>query len=127
MERVIKRLLAGVALGAALLGGGTFMLAAAEPAATQPAAKALSVIDFSELQLDGAAALVLTFNTPLDDKQDFAARVALIDDKSGKVDGGWELAPFRPHASWLNTILRQGRDYAQPKSNRDQTEKNNCV
>ncbi|WP_286872319.1 alpha-2-macroglobulin family protein [Pantoea sp. UBA5035] len=92
MERVIKRLLAGVALGAALLGGGTFMLAAAEPAATQPAAKALSVIDFSELQLDGAAALVLTFNTPLDDKQDFAARVALIDDKSGKVDGGWELA-----------------------------------
>ncbi|MDU6390873.1 MAG: hypothetical protein E6562_20190, partial [Pantoea sp.] len=85
MERVIKRLLAGVALGAALLGSGTFMLAAAEPAATQPVAKALSVIDFSELQLDGAAALVLTFNTPLDDKQDFAARVKLADDKSGKV------------------------------------------
>jgi uncharacterized protein YfaS (alpha-2-macroglobulin family) len=93
MARAVKRLLSGVVLGAALLGGATtFTLPAAEPAATQQAVKVVSVIDFSELQLDGAAALVLTFNTPLDDKQDFAARVKLVDDKSGKVDGGWELA-----------------------------------
>jgi alpha-2-macroglobulin len=91
MERAVKRLLSGVVLGAALLGGATFMLTAAEPTAQQ-AAKTLSVIDFSELQLDGAAALVLTFNAPLDDKQDFAAQITLVDDQSGKVDGGWELA-----------------------------------
>ncbi|RPE02287.1 alpha-2-macroglobulin family protein [Candidatus Pantoea deserta] len=92
MARAVKRLLRGMLLGAALLSGATGALSAETPAATQQAAKALTIIDFSELQLDGAAALVLTFNTPLDDKQDFAARVKLLDDKSGKVDGGWELA-----------------------------------
>lgn len=92
MARPVKRLLCGLLFGAALAGGTTFALSAAEPATAQQTAKALTIIDFSELQLDGAAALVLTFNTPLDDKQDFAARVKLVDDKNGKVDGGWELA-----------------------------------
>lgn len=92
MARPVKRLLCGLLLGAALAGSTTFALSAAEPAAAQQTAKVLTIIDFSELQLDGAAALVLTFNIPLDDKQDFAARVKLVDDKNGKVDGGWELA-----------------------------------
>lgn len=59
----------------------------------QTAGKTLSILDVSELQLDGANALVLTFSIPLDPEQDFARVVHLVDKKSGKVDGSWELAP----------------------------------
>jgi hypothetical protein len=38
---------------------------------------------------------VLTFNQPLDDKQDLTQKVRLTDDKLGQVDGGWELRPAR--------------------------------
>ena len=55
--------------------------------------KALTLSDASEVQLDGAATLVLTFSVPLDPNQDFAQTVHLVDKKSGKVDGAWELAP----------------------------------
>ena len=79
--------------------------AAAAPAAKKPDAaqlktlaeksrgKALTLLDASEVQLDGAATLVLTFSIPLDPDQDFAKAIHLVDKKSGKVDGGWELAP----------------------------------
>ncbi|MEL0554134.1 alpha-2-macroglobulin [Raoultella lignicola] len=55
--------------------------------------KALTLLDASELQLDGAAALVLTFSVPLKPDQDFSRSVHLVDKKSGKVDGAWELSP----------------------------------
>ena len=61
--------------------------------AAQSKGKALTLIDASEVQLDGAATLVLTFSIPLNPAQDFSSRVHLIDKKSGKVDGAWELAP----------------------------------
>jgi uncharacterized protein YfaS (alpha-2-macroglobulin family) len=55
--------------------------------------KALTLLDASEVQLDGAAAMVLTFSVPLNPDQDFSRSVHLVDKKSGKVDGAWELAP----------------------------------
>lgn len=55
--------------------------------------KPLTLLDASEVQLDGAATLVLTFSVPLDPAQNFASTVHLVDKKSGKVDGAWELAP----------------------------------
>ncbi len=39
------------------------------------------------------ATLVLTFSVPLNPDQDFAKTVHVVDKKSGKVDGAWELAP----------------------------------
>ncbi|WP_343529955.1 alpha-2-macroglobulin [Yokenella regensburgei] len=61
--------------------------------ATQSEGKALTLLDASEVQLDGAATLVLTFSIPLQPDQDFSRTVHLVDKKSGKVDGAWELAP----------------------------------
>jgi uncharacterized protein YfaS (alpha-2-macroglobulin family) len=55
--------------------------------------KALTLLDASEVQLDGAATMVLTFSVPLHPDQDFSRSVHLVDKKSGKVDGAWELAP----------------------------------
>jgi uncharacterized protein YfaS (alpha-2-macroglobulin family) len=55
--------------------------------------KPLTLLDASEIQLDGAATLVLTFSVPLNPDQDFAKTVHVVDKKSGKVDGAWELAP----------------------------------
>ncbi|VFS36691.1 Uncharacterised protein [Yokenella regensburgei] len=53
----------------------------------------MTLLDASEVQLDGAATLVLTFSIPLQPDQDFSRTVHLVDKKSGKVDGAWELAP----------------------------------
>lgn len=63
-----------------------------EKLAQQSQGKALTLLDASEVQLDGAATLVLTFSIPLDPNQDFSRRVHLVDKKSGKVDGAWEIA-----------------------------------
>lgn len=92
MARRVNRLLLSVLIGGSLLGSTWLPVQAADTPAVQNAAKTLAVIDLSELQLDGAAALVLTFNTALDSKQDINALIHLSDEKSGKVDGGWELA-----------------------------------
>ena len=54
---------------------------------------ALTLLDASEVQLDGAATLVLTFSIALNPEQDFSKTVHVVDKKSGKVDGAWELAP----------------------------------
>ena len=59
----------------------------------QSQGKSLTLLDASEVQLDGAATLVLTFSIPLDPEQDFSRVVHVVDTKSGKVDGAWELAP----------------------------------
>ncbi len=61
--------------------------------ANQSAGKALSLLDASEVQLDGASALALTFSVPLDPNQDFIKVVHLVDKKSGKLDGDWEPSP----------------------------------
>lgn len=98
MKKRINRLLFSMLIGGSLLSVATlpaFSVSAETPAASAQASKPLTVIDLSELQLDGAAALVLTFNQPLDDKQDLAQKVRLTDDKRGKVDGGWELSSNR--------------------------------
>ncbi|MBH3427531.1 alpha-2-macroglobulin family protein [Pseudomonas alkylphenolica] len=56
------------------------------------AGRELSVVDVSEVQVDGASALSLTFSVPLDAEQNFAERVHLVDTVKGKVDGAWELS-----------------------------------
>ena len=71
-----------------------------QPAAVQDVAtlaqryagRELQVVDVSEVQLDGASTLSVTFGVPLDPEQDFATRLHLVDSKDGKVDGAWELS-----------------------------------
>ena len=92
MAKRVNRLLLSVLIGGTLLGGALLPAQAEDTPVVQNAAKTISVIDLSELQLDGASALVLSFNTAIDSKQDLNARVHISDEKSGKVDGGWELA-----------------------------------
>lgn len=64
----------------------------AEALAKRYAGKEVSVLDASELQLDGASALVVTFSVPLAADQDFSQFAHLVDVKEGKLDGGWELS-----------------------------------
>lgn len=52
----------------------------------------LNVLDVSEVQLDGASTLSVSFSAPLDANQDFAAKVHLVDTFKGKLDGAWELS-----------------------------------
>lgn len=66
-----------------------------EASAKLDAGKPLSLIDVSEVQLDGAATLVLTFSVAIDDQKNYAAQLHLNDSKSGAVEGGWELSPNR--------------------------------
>ena len=52
----------------------------------------LEVLDVSEVQVDGASALSISFSVPLDANQDFAAKVHLVDTVKGKLDGAWEIS-----------------------------------
>ncbi|SED81609.1 alpha-2-macroglobulin family protein [Pseudomonas coleopterorum] len=52
----------------------------------------LAVADTSEIQLDGASTLSVTFTAPLDPKQNFADKVHLVDSTRGTLDGAWELS-----------------------------------
>ena len=52
----------------------------------------LQVLDASELEHDGASVLSLTFSVPLQAGQNFAQKVHVVDSKSGKLDGAWELS-----------------------------------
>lgn len=63
-----------------------------EKLAKNSAGKPLNLLDASEVQLDGASTLVLTFSIPLDPNQDFSRVAHLVDKTSGKVDGAWELS-----------------------------------
>lgn len=56
------------------------------------AGRELSVVDVSEIQLDGASTLSVSFSIPLDPEQKFESKLHLVDSKSGKVDGAWELS-----------------------------------
>ena len=56
------------------------------------AGRELSVVDVSEVQLDGASTLSVSFSIPLDPDQKFADKLHLVDSTSGKVDGAWELS-----------------------------------
>ncbi|MFZ3202785.1 MAG: alpha-2-macroglobulin, partial [Pseudomonas sp.] len=60
--------------------------------AARYAGRELSVVDVSEVQLDGASALSVSFSVPLEPQQQFAERLHLVDSKSGKLDGAWELS-----------------------------------
>lgn len=83
---------------AAPSGKPAAQLDAARPAldkaelAKRYAGRELTVADASEVQLDGASTLSVSFSVPLDPEQDFAARLHLVDKKTGKVDGAWELS-----------------------------------
>ena len=56
------------------------------------AGRELSVVDVSEVQLDGASTLSVSFSVPLDPQQHFGDKLHLVDAKTGKVDGAWELS-----------------------------------
>ncbi|WP_324833596.1 alpha-2-macroglobulin family protein [Pseudomonas saxonica] len=56
------------------------------------AGRELSVVDVSEVQLDGASTLSVSFSVPLDPQQNFTDKLHLVDAKTGKVDGAWELS-----------------------------------
>lgn len=80
------------------------------------AGKDITILDASELQLDGASAMVVTFSIPLDPNQDFSQFLNLVDVKSGKLDGAWELSDnqmelrFRhlPPSKELNLTVNTG-------------------
>lgn len=57
--------------------------------------KPLQVIDMSEVQLDGASTLLVTFSVSLNEQQDFSQYAHIADSKSGVLEGGWELSPNR--------------------------------
>ena len=56
------------------------------------AGRELSVVDVSEVQLDGASTLSVSFSVPLDPQQNFTDTLHLVDAKTGKVDGAWEIS-----------------------------------
>lgn len=56
------------------------------------AGRELSVVDVSEVQLDGASTLSVSFSVPLDPEQKLDEKLHLVDSKNGKVDGAWELS-----------------------------------
>ncbi|WP_219062543.1 alpha-2-macroglobulin [Pseudomonas sp. UMAB-08] len=56
------------------------------------AGRELTVVDVSEIQVDGASTLSVSFSVPLDPEQKFAEKLHLVDTKTGKVDGAWELS-----------------------------------
>lgn len=99
------------------------------------AGKEVTILDASELQLDGASAMVVTFSVPLDPNQDFSQFLNLVDVKSGKLDGAWELSDnqmelrFRhlPPSQELNLTVNTGikavneRTISSPFSKKIQT------
>jgi uncharacterized protein YfaS (alpha-2-macroglobulin family) len=56
------------------------------------AGRDLTVVDVSEIQVDGASTLSVSFSIPLDPEQKFSEKLHLVDSKNGKVDGAWELS-----------------------------------
>ncbi len=54
--------------------------------------RALTVVDVSEIQVEGASTLSVSLSVPLDPEQKFAEKLHLVDSKNGKVDGAWELS-----------------------------------
>lgn len=83
-----------ILLGLATVSSATFATpssSAQSSAASRYKNQTLTVADASEITLDGASAISLTFSVPLQPDQDFASLVSITDEQSGKVDGSWEL------------------------------------
>lgn len=82
-----------VLLGLSTVATSSTSVFAAETqdAATRYKNQSLTIADASEITLDGANAISLTFTAPLDPDQNFNDLVSLTDKKTGKVDGSWEL------------------------------------
>lgn len=55
--------------------------------------KPFTLLDVSEIQLEGASTLSLTFSIPLDPNQDFRRGLKVTDKTQGALDGAWELSP----------------------------------
>lgn len=66
------------------------------------AGKQLKVIDVSEIQVNGASTLSVTFSVPLKLNQKFNDKLHLIDTKSGKVDGAWVLSKNQQELTFTN-------------------------
>lgn len=66
------------------------------------AGKELKVIDVSEVQVNGASTLSVTFSVPLKANQKFNDKLHLIDTKSGKVDGAWVLSRNQQELTFNN-------------------------
>lgn len=64
----------------------------AQQLANRYAGKAFTILDASEVQLDGASAMVVTFSIPVAANQNFSSLLRLVDEANGKVDGAWELS-----------------------------------
>ncbi|SPZ23725.1 Uncharacterised protein [Providencia rettgeri] len=96
------------------------------------AGKDLTILDASELQLDGASAMVVTFSVPLQANQDFGQYINLIDVKAGKLDGAWELSDnqmelrFRhlPPSKELNLTINPGIKAVNERTTTENFEKN---
>ncbi|WP_167370285.1 alpha-2-macroglobulin family protein [Gilliamella mensalis] len=54
--------------------------------------KTLTVIDSSEVIIDGSSTLVITFSVPLNPNLNFSNLLRLVDRQKGNVDGAWELS-----------------------------------
>ncbi|QIQ21143.1 alpha-2-macroglobulin family protein [Zophobihabitans entericus] len=94
--------------------------------------KPLKILDTSELILDGASTLVVTFSMPLDPTQDFSSVARLVDKSNGIVDGQWELSDngmelryryLEPERKLIVTIYKQIKGITGVQLNQDyQTE-----
>jgi uncharacterized protein YfaS (alpha-2-macroglobulin family) len=67
----------------------------------------LTVADVSEIQLDGASALSVTFSVPLQPGQNFNDKLHLVDAVDGKVDGAWELSDNRMEARLRHLVPKR--------------------
>lgn len=57
--------------------------------------QSLTVVDVSEMDMDGWDSLAVTFSSPLKENQNFEDKLHLVDTKTGKVDGAWVLSKDR--------------------------------
>ena len=66
--------------------------ASAPPGEKAPASPPLSIFDISEKSLDGAPALAVVFDSPLDPKIRYDGYITVTDSKGNKTPGAWVLA-----------------------------------
>lgn len=71
-------------------------------AAKNYAGKELKVIDVSEIEVEGASTLSVTFSVPLKADQNFNEKLQLIDIETGKVDGAWVLSKGQQELTFSN-------------------------
>ena len=64
--------------------------------------KEVKVIDVSEVEVNGASILSVTFSVPLKADQNFNQKLQLIDSETGKVDGAWVLSKSQQELTFNN-------------------------